>query len=97
MNEPNEREEFELFYEENKPFSWDDSLFSVWSEAWQHQRKRIETHISINKSLLMQRDTLQAKLNVAVKALEEIRVTHSEDWCNTYALEALAEINKIRE
>jgi hypothetical protein len=42
-------------------------------------------------------ESLQAKLTVAVKALEEIRVTHSEDWCNTYALEAIAEINKIGE
>lgn len=106
-SEQNEREAFEQYYDAtyiNKNGRNKEIAFEFYIRGLQHQQKqideleeRIETHIAINKSLLMQRDTLQAQLTIAVKALEEIRVTHSEDWCNTYALEALAEINKIGE
>jgi hypothetical protein len=63
---------------------WEDWILAdeAWQSAWQHQQKRIES--------------LQAKLNVAVKALEYIN-TNVDFFPHLAANEALAEINRKGE
>jgi hypothetical protein len=78
--------------------------------AWQHQQKRIdeleasikfwqENSVDLEYKCLdknLANDTLQAKLNVAVNALE-FYTKFSDRRITETATEALAEINKIGE
>jgi len=99
-SEPNEREAFERvlsnldFIDFANSMSVKELIRLGFHEAWQHQQNRIETHIAINKSLLMQRDTLQAKLNVAVEGLKYFQTFSNGAGTATAILENIEKIGE---
>jgi hypothetical protein len=82
--------------------------YKAFKFAWQYQQSRIneleerlETHIAINKSLLLQRDKLQAQLNIAESYLDKLQRLGNEPHVgnsigNSIATEALNTINKMK-
>ena len=114
MSEPNERESFDDWYDENKYPA--DTMYEKGMAyiAWHHQQNRIDEleeklqwQLGINKGWMESQDSLggqikslQAKLNVAVNALEFYKnldwKENTEAW-QLPATEALAEIKKIGE
>jgi hypothetical protein len=102
------QKEFEIFYEsiaKSIPqIGYEQEPMDAAYCAWQHQQNRIVELEAKHKGMVevydrcrIEIESLQAKLNVAVEALEKVRDCYSGDLTNKYSIEALAEINKIGE
>lgn len=100
------RYKFDLLKAECQCCTYDNSetelKWNIWVAAWQHQQNRIdelEEMLQMNADESMREpeliESLQAKLTIAVNALEDYAKTYTTP--DEIAIKALSEINKIGE